>query len=82
MEKTVRIWTGRMETRHGVDFVNLLDDPNKPVYTEKKAEKALLNELNCKKRKDGSYYYADDPDREAYFDCSYVDHVLPKSLFN
>ena len=85
MENTykIRIHSGRVETRYGVDVASFVDDPNSPKYKGDDIEEKLMEML--------SYEESDDKDSEypgyydgyvgAYFDYDgYIDVDIPASI--
>lgn len=83
MKELVRVHKGRMETRYGVDYAVVLDDPKTPRFTQKQIEKLLKQELSYQdsKKKSDEYPGYFDGEVGAYFDyCGYLDIEIPETI--
>lgn len=79
----VRIHTGRMETKYGVDITKLIDDPDDPNYTEDEVIAVLKDKLYYEDAKDEDAEYPGYYDGEvgAYFDYDgYIDVKIPDTI--
>lgn len=83
MKELIRVHKGRMETKYGVDFAIVLDDPQALRFTQKQTEKLLKRELSYRdsKKKNGEYPGRFDGEVGAYFDyCGYSDIEIPDTI--
>lgn len=82
-EHEIRIHTGRIETKYGVDIASIIDDPMSPRKDSDVID-ALMNELNYTENEDddGCDYPGQwDHTCGAYFDYDgYIDFAIPESI--
>lgn len=81
----IRIHSARMETRYGVDFATIVDNPIAPEYTEYEIISKLMEKLSYEEATDDNPDYTGyyDGDIGAYFDYDgYIDVEIPESIVN
>lgn len=81
----IRIHSGRVETKYGVDVASFVDDPNNPKYKGDDIEEKLMEMLSYTKADDESSEYPGyyDDYVGAYFDYDgYIDVDIPESIVN
>ena len=79
----IRIHTGRMETKYGVDVATLIDDPDDLNYSDDEVIAVLKDKLFYEDAKDEDSGYPGYYDGEvgAYFDYDgYFDVKIPDSI--
>lgn len=84
MENTykIRLYTGRIDTKYGVDVASFVDDPNAPKYTTDTAMEKLMSMLSYEEAEDDPVYpgYCDG-EIGAFFDYDgYIDVDIPESI--
>ncbi len=82
MEK-IRVHKGNMQTKYGVDYAHVYDDPVNPQYTEEQAIEELMSELGYIEsgEDDGCEYPGTYEGCGAYFEYNgYADIIIPESI--
>lgn len=84
MENTykIRIYTGRIETKYGVDITTVIDDPVTPIYDYDEVKEKLMEQLGFTPAEDDTTYPGyDENDVGAYFDYDgYIDVDIPHGI--
>lgn len=82
MEK-IRIHTGRIQNKYGVDVASLIDDPVDPMYNMDEVKEQLMKSLDYTPNEDDDSEYPGLYDGEvgSYFDYDgYIDVNIPQSI--